>query len=417
MSNSTELEHPDVSEALLKACPACGGRTYTGAVLHKEMTREAPLTSKLVGYAACALCGLIGKYPQPPEEELKLYYGSSWQYETPRPPQTFWRAASFIGAGLQDAYGIGRFPKKAGHDGSDLIGDGTILDVGAKGPEMAEELARHGWQMKSAGGLDAQPKAPGVSAAWLGTGKGPEGRHALVCATHILEHVLRPDLFLEDLARLTASEGFLYIEVPSLRAGIRDVGLCDDLNRNHLWHFSAYSLALLAGRVGTLVALETDRHVPGWPTERLLIKKTAPAHDALRSLQLLQTDIRSEYEKAADKILMESPENVGLYGCSHSYAQLVETNPQLLRYRVFDLYKAGGLYGLMGRPEKSRTIESPDRMSSLMGRKVYVTTRSYNSYLDIKRWLAEASPWIQVETPYGSLAEACGELPPVGAPL
>lgn len=412
MSNSTDPEHPAVSEAQMRACPACGTYAREGSVPHKEATREAPLTSRLVHYEACPTCGLIGKYPMPSEEELKLYYGSAWQYESPRPPQTYWRAASFVASGLQDAYGTGKFPIKSGK----MIGDGTILDVGSKGPQMAEEMGWHGWPMHSAGGLDAQPKSAGVGQAWLGSGEGKSAEHALVCAAHILEHVLYPNRFLEDLARLTAPGGFIYVEVPSLRAGVRDVGVCDDLNRNHLWHFSAMSLALLASQVGTLVAIETDFHTPGWPVERLLIKKTDPEAEALRALQLLQTDIICEYEKAAEKILMEHEENVGLYGCSHSYAQLVETNPQLLKYRVFDLYKQGGLYGLMHGPGRSRPIESPDAMRTLKAQKVYVTTRSYNSYLDIKRWLAQSCPWLLVETPYASLAEALGELPPVAAP-
>jgi len=394
------------------ACPACGLRIKRmGGIEHFEMTRDEPYTATKVSYEACAFCGLVGKYPMPPEDDLKRYYGTSWQYESARPGYDL--AARFIHRGLFDADGCGKFPQKAGPamNETQVIGDRTILDVGSKGSQMAQELSRLGVDIDSAGGLDAQPVTPEVQQAWLGSGVGPTANHSIVSACHILEHVLRPDLFLQDLARLTASGGYIYLEVPSLRGGILDVGLCDDLNRNHLWHFGQGALSMLATQIGTLVAIETEFGLPGWPVDRVLIKKTRPQEESERCIQFIKTDMECEYFKASATIREHPPKNVALYGASHSYARLVESDPRLLAYRIFDNYKHGSTYSLSFGPKRERTIEPMEyaNIGSVGSRTFFVTTRSYNSYVDIKKWLNRNHPGILVKTPYASIAAAVGE--------
>lgn len=389
-------------------CSACGTyEEWHETAKRYEMRREAEngvLACQEVTYAACPRCGLVGKFPMPHEEELRRYYGEAWQYESARPGYD--KAAAFLLGGMIDYDGAGKFPLMAGPGmgQASMIGDGTVLDVGSKGNRMVEALQALGLNVKSAGGLDAQPKDATVRQAWLGSGETAVEEHSIVCAAHVLEHVLNPAFFLADLAALTAVRGYIYIEVPSLRGGLRDVGYCDDLNRNHLWHFGLEALMRLGSQVGTVMRLETDISLPGWPVDRMVIRREL-THIANRiALNIISSDIRSEYDKAAAFIEREGT-SVGLYGASHSYAQLLQVRPSLKRWRVFDQYKAGLTYQMPEHPHSVK-IEDPEQMGELPSRKVLVTTRSWNSYVDIRNALALKYPGILVATPYANIEQA-----------
>lgn len=387
------------------SCPACLGPMSNGySRLRWEMDREAKegvFSGSQAVYQVCILCGLIGKYPQPPESELRHYYEHAWQYSEPRPGYDL--AAKAIVRGIIRQDGAGIFPLKA--PGSERIGDATVLDVGSKGDKLTEALQKEGLLVTSAGGIDPKPRE-GVEPAWLGRGLAEPRNHSIVSATHVLEHVLSPHLFLSDLANLTAEGGYVYIEVPSLRGGLRDVGYCDDINRNHLWHFGLHALMNLGSIIGTVTLLETDTSLPGWPVDRMVVKKCRPT-ESLEVFSIVARDIDSEYSKASEMIRSESPANVGLYGASHSWARLLEVEPSLAAYRVYDRHKAGMSYKTSRGKELK--IRDPDMAAELGSRKVWVTTRSWNSYIDIKRWLNLNRPELLVRTPYMALAKALKE--------
>jgi len=387
-------------------CPACGTSLTpaSDSVSHLELTRKAPYRMKTVEYVACELCGLVAKLPLPEEAELADYYQNSWQYASGRPGQG--RVAEFVQRGAYSWDGAGRFPLKVQGGALVRIGSGTVMEVGSKGQDLARELELFGIHLDAAPGFDAQPQAEGVKRAWLGDGLVEKADHALVIAAHILEHVRFPALFMCDLARLTAEGGYIYVEVPSLRGGLRDVGLCDDLNRNHLWHFGLGALARLGSLAGAVVQLETDLTLPGWPVDRMLVRKDAG--DSLYCIGAMQSDIRSEYEKAAD-FLMEHGENeIGLVGASHSYAQLLDICPALVKFKVFDSFKAGEtMETLRG---KTVTILPLDWASlGQVSGPFYATTRSYNSYVDLRSWCYRNRPAMKLKTPYANIAVATNE--------
>jgi hypothetical protein len=378
----------------------CGGSVWALVAKREELSRVR-VEMGGVEYKACERCGAIVKLPFPGEMELRAYYEGAWQYQSER--DGIERAAEFIREGVRAPDGCSKFPLTA----AGFVGNGRSLEVAAKGDAFARALAAAGLRMLGASGLDAQPQRDGIGAAWLGSGTGPEGSNALVVAAHVLEHVTAPVLFLADLLRLTAQGGYVYVEVPSLHAGQFDIGLCDDINRNHLWHFTLQSLVHLATLAGaTVVRVQDDLALPGWPVLRLLLKKHTPARSAILAFADVEQMVRCEYEKAELALHDRSPKTTALYGASHSYAKIRALwKKHARRFQVYDRYKNGELWdGVVVRHPDTLTQDGIDE--------VFVTTRSINSYLDIKRDLYASHPWLLVHSLYPSITRAANEEAP-----
>lgn len=386
----------------------CAAWAWTPVGFHEELSRTSS-EMETVEYHACGRCGAICKLPQPDKKVLRAYYESAWQYSSERPGLE--RAAAFIARGIRQPDGAGRFPLKAGPGlgESSFVGNGKVLEVAAKGDGMFRALEDQRIRFLGTSMLDVQPQADGIEPVWLGDGKShliPEQKNALVVAAHVLEHVLDPYQFLVDVFRLCAPLGFVYLEVPSLYGGRFDIGLCDDANRNHLWHYGLAGLSALCSRLGTPILLETDLGHPGWPVDRILVQKWA-IHDASRNwLGEAMIDVKCEYEKAEMALYGRSPTTTALYGASHSYAQIRALwKNEGRRYAVYDRYKAGQNFDGV-------TVRHPDQLVLDGIQRVFVTTRSYNSYVDIKRDLYARFPWLSVHTLYPNIREACREEAP-----
>lgn len=401
-----------MTEVVSAACPeqllcGCGSWAWTSCGWHRELARSAPELVD-VEYHACARCGAVAKLPQPPKAELRAYYEKAWQYASARPGLE--RAAAFIARGLRRPEGMGKYPVQyGGMDGqASFVGNGKVLEVAAKGDAFFQALESVGLRFLGVSMLDAQAQAPDVETVWLGDGQPhliPEQKNALVVAAHVLEHVLSPYEFLADVFRLCAPMGYVYLEVPSLYGGQFDIGLCDDANRNHLWHFGLSGLVMLCARLGTPVLVESDTSHPGWPVDRILVRKHAIQESSKNWLGLTMMEVRCEYEKAELALYGRSPTTTALYGASHSYAQLRALWREPRRFKVYDRYKAGEQWDGV-------VVRHPDQLAADGIQRVFVTTRSYNSYVDIKKDLYARYPWLTVDTLYPNIRAACGEEEP-----
>lgn len=325
------------------------------------------LAPQEISYWKCCLCGLVGRKPLPDEGELRDYYEKSWQFSEPRPTICFMAAAEFI--------------SRAAHSWT----SGSAIDVGSKGRGLLEEVGRL-MPIRSITTIDAAPTAPGVDRAWLGSGYESRDRCDLVVATHVLEHSISPHIFMSDVQRMLTPGGFLYIEVPSQEIGHMDVSICDDVNPNHLWHFTLSSLVELAKRTGLeVVSVRSDRLAPGWPCNRLLARNVSV--DGFRATADME-EVR--YKLASSRIAMEWKAGDALYGASFSCWRLLQragSRP------VYDLHRAGqSISGVV--------ILSPEKMVENNVRRVWLTPRFWNSQVEIKRWLNEHYPTIEVLSPY-----------------
>ena len=347
-------------------CPACTSDRWAHSSSATQLSTN--LNPVPCEYYECSSCGLGRRMPEPDPSALKDYYQKAWQFSQPRPWQCLYRAAQFI--------------FQASNQGEWL----SVIDLGSKGAEMEAALNEFG-VVGSFGSLDAGPVSAAVEPAWIGEGYVSEKKYALVLATHVLEHSIDPRRFLTDLTTFLAPDGIAYVEVPSLELGANDAGLCDDMNPNHLWHFTIPSLSMLFERSGLeVVSIKGDPRPDGWPVVRA-VARMALGDSRIASMHC---QIARKYAEAVSRMQAALRPGDALYGASGSCFQLM---PYFRDLPIFDLYKHG-------RKISWREILDPAKMPEMGVRRVWLTPRFWNSQVEIKRWLNKNYPTIEVLSPY-----------------
>jgi SAM-dependent methyltransferase len=368
-----------LASATRLACVCCRGRGFRPLLERHELGFQSERPIVLRRYEICARCGLVRKRPQPTAEALRDYYERCWQFTEPRPPACFASAARWIAEAL-GAYGCLEIPRG--------------LDVGAKDSALLSALTDAGVPVRARDALDPQPKGAEVRAAWLGEGTYEHPtRCELVAATHVLEHVHDPRLFLEDLGRIVAEGGFLYLEVPALE--IDGHGHADNINRAHLWHFPVPALARLlaaAPRGFRLVRLDLDGSVVDWPVTRALVRRgSQDEHDPLaRAFRLQEQAQVRACERALEVLARHDPEESAIYGACENLLRLWATvgsqrwDERFGAFTVVDLHRQEFL---------ERPVATPE--AGLRGKRfALIATRHYSSIRDIERYLAERFPHV-----------------------
>jgi hypothetical protein len=357
-------------------CPACGSTLEwwpVSKILELSRTDYPNEVERL--YQLCSMCGLIGKDDDITQEALETFYAGSYQFKTSRHPQCWDRAAAFIA-------------RSAGWDKGVV---GKLVDVGSKGDQLSARLREYGYTFSEADALDASPTRPEVRKGWVGSGIKAEHGMSFVSATHILEHAIDPERFVRDILGMLKLTGVAYIEVPSVEGHAELAGSCDNINREHLWHFNQWSLFKLVERSGgMIVAAEIDRQKEG-PVHRLMIAPNVRASWAsdFRASLCRQSE---EYEAAVRVIEGDSGPEVALYAASHSYAILRRMSKRVADVPVFDLYRFGAKFG-------DAEVMHPSALSGI--KRLYVTTRFWNAFQDIKADLSKSHPEIEVLSPFG----------------
>ena len=357
-------------------CPACGSTLDwwpVSRLLELSRTEYPKEVERL--YQLCSMCGLIGKDDDITQEALEAFYTEGYQYRTARPAVCWDRAAAFI----------------ARNSGDHGIKD-RALDVGSKGDTLFGLLAAYGFGFKETVCIDPHPTSPGVRKGWVGAGVTARHDIDFVSATHVLEHAIDPERFMRDILGMLKLTGLAYIEVPSIEGHAEIAGPSDNINREHLWHFSQWSLFKLVERSGgMIVAAEIDRQAEG-PVHRLLIALNSRASWGMnfRASLCRQSE---EYEAAVRVIEGDSGPEVGLYAASHSYAILRRLSRRVAELPVFDLYRYGVKFG-------DAEVLTPSTLALLGIKRLYVTTRFWNAFQDIKADLAESHPNIEVLSPF-----------------
>jgi hypothetical protein len=242
--------------------------------------------------------------------------------------------------------------------------------------------------------IDPQPQSAGVEPAWLGEGSYVHpSRCDLVAATHVLEHVHDPRLFLADLGGIVAEGGFLYLEVPALE--IADYGHADNINRAHLWHFPLSALARLLTSAPAgfqLTRLDLDGSVRDWPVTRALLRR-GPSDESsslARAFRCQAEDQEAALDRALACLAGHDPSEAALYGACESLFRLrahlgaARWNQRFGAFRVVDAYQRE----FLGRPVHTPAEGLRDRRFAL------IATRHWSSIRDIERWLAEHVPHV-----------------------
>jgi SAM-dependent methyltransferase len=361
------------------ACVVCAGEDFRFLHERHELGFSGEPSVVARRYELCARCALVRKTPQPSATALRDYYARAWQFAEPRPLPCFESAARWIAAALH-LHGVRALARG--------------LDVGAKDSALLRALSAFGVPVAAQDAIDPQPQSPGVEPAWLGEGHYVHPtRCDFVAATHVLEHVHDPRLFLADLGGIVAEGGFLYLEVPALE--IDGYGHADNINRAHLWHFAVPTLARLFGehpRGFQLVRLDFDDSVPDWPVTRALLRRGtsdehssfAAAFQAQAAAQTAAVDralARLERYDASDSVLYAACENLLQLWARAGREYWDE---RFGAFRIVDAYR---------REFLGREVWTPE--AGLAERRfALIATRHWSSIRDIERWLAERFPQV-----------------------
>jgi hypothetical protein len=366
-------------ETASTACVACSQSDFRPLLVREELGFQGEPAVVERTYEICAGCGLVRKTPAVAAEVLRDYYARSWQFAEPRPAPCFSSAARWIAETLR-------------LHGKHEVARG--LDVGAKDSALFAALASTGVPVRARDALDPQPQSAAVEQAWLGEGTYVHPtRCDLVAATHVLEHVHAPRLFLEDLGGIVADSGFLYLEVPALE--IADYGHADNINRAHLWHFSLPALArlLAAAPAGfQLARLDVDGSVRDWPVTRALLRRGASddSSSLARAFLCQAADQAAAVDRALACLEEHDPNEAALYGACENLLQLrsrvgpARWNQRFGAFRIVDAFRRE----FLGRPVLAPAEGLADRRYAL------IATRHWSSIRDIERWLAEHVPHV-----------------------
>ena len=246
---------------LLRPCPVCGGER--GDVLHHQqfaVTDDYPLPDAY-DVVICATCGMVYADTPATQADYDRFYATCSIYEQPAgaaagatPPEDLARLEQ-IGA----LY-AGHIPSR----------QARILEVGCANGGLLQVLGRLGFS--NLVGVDPSPacventRRCGCESYRGDLAHLPAeiGRFDAVILTAVLEHVLDVKSAVSALASVCADDGRIFLEVPDA-AGYADYLYApfQDINTEHINHFSLAALQNLMGQFGFTPVLEQRMLVPG----------------------------------------------------------------------------------------------------------------------------------------------------------
>ncbi len=246
---------------LLRPCPICGGER--GDVLHHQqfaVTDDYPLPDAY-DVVICATCGMVYADTPATQADYDRFYATCSIYEQP----------AGAAAGATPPEDLARLEKigalYAGHIPSRQA---RILEVGCANGGLLQVLGRLGFS--NLVGVDPSPacventRRCGCESYRGDLAHLPAeiGRFDAVILTAVLEHVLDVKSAVSALASVCADDGRIFLEVPDA-AGYADYLYApfQDINTEHINHFSLAALQNLMGQFGFTPVLEQRMLVPG----------------------------------------------------------------------------------------------------------------------------------------------------------
>jgi SAM-dependent methyltransferase len=184
---------------------------------------------------------------------------------------------------------------------------------------------------------------------------------SLVLSSHVLEHVLQPIHYLQQLGRFLASDGLLFIEVPdcgdqALACALETTNL---VHGQHIHYYTDDSLRQIATLAGFSLQKQAHIRTGEIPRLQMLFKKSQSAVSTVQIHRTAAAAIELRFHLYNSKLqftycqikqlLAEHP-SIGLWGIGGDFYILLRTYPELRqaladqRLRLFDYELAGHTY-------------------------------------------------------------------------
>jgi 2-polyprenyl-3-methyl-5-hydroxy-6-metoxy-1,4-benzoquinol methylase len=248
-------------KTLLRVCPICGGKN--GDVLHHQrfaVSDDYPLPDEY-DVVICAACGMVYADTPATQADYDKFYTTCSIYEQPAGAST----------GRTPPEDLARLEQTgalfARHIPSQQA---RILDVGCANGGLLQVLGRLGF--RNLVGVDPSPacventRSSGYQSyrGELAHLPAKIGRFDAVILTSVLEHVLDVKSAISALVSVCNDSGRIFLEVPDA-AGYADYlhAPFQDINTEHINHFSAAALRNLMAQFGFTAVLEKRVVVTG----------------------------------------------------------------------------------------------------------------------------------------------------------
>lgn len=197
----------------LNTCPLCRGQDFRLLATPGHWIGEEvflPLRGR-IGLVRCRSCGLVFVNPRPAPEVLEAFYqGDRYSCHQPAGP------GAAVNQKAAHILEILRHCRPDGHPG-------RLLDFGCGAGDFIAEAAREGWNARGfEPGTEGRNTCVSRGLRVVGTVQElPSAQFDFIALNHVFEHLGDHAATLQELQRLLAPGGRVYIEVPnagSLRA-------------------------------------------------------------------------------------------------------------------------------------------------------------------------------------------------------
>jgi len=184
---------------------------------------------------------------------------------------------------------------------------------------------------------------------------------SLILSSHVLEHVLQPVQYLQQLGRFLASDGLLFIEVPdcgeqALTCALETTNL---VHGQHIHYFTDDSLQQIAALAGFSLLKQAQIRTGEIPRLQMLFKKVQCTASTVQIHRTAAAAIQHRFDRyhsslqatycQIEQLLAEHP-SIGLWGIGGDFYILLRTYPQLRqaladqKLRLFDYELADHTY-------------------------------------------------------------------------